>query len=85
MSEITQATMTTTTAGQQTETVVTTTTTSSEETTTETTETTKTTETTTTENVSALATAMDAGKFTFIPEFGGQGISYWTELQRLYA
>ncbi|RLN89483.1 hypothetical protein BBJ28_00024947, partial [Nothophytophthora sp. Chile5] len=28
---------------------------------------------------------MDAGKFTFIPEFGGQGISYWTELQRLYA
>ncbi|KAG2875862.1 hypothetical protein PC114_g24491, partial [Phytophthora cactorum] len=24
-------------------------------------------------------------KFSFIPEFGGQGISYWTELQRLYA
>ncbi|CEG41510.1 fatty acid synthase subunit [Plasmopara halstedii] len=24
-------------------------------------------------------------KFTFIPEFGGQGISYWTELQQLFA
>ncbi|OWZ18416.1 Fatty acid synthase subunit alpha, partial [Phytophthora megakarya] len=46
-----------------------------------TTTTTTTTETMTT--VSALADAMD--KFTFIPEFGGQGISYWTELQRLYA
>ncbi|KAG3097915.1 hypothetical protein PI125_g15511, partial [Phytophthora idaei] len=42
-----------------------------------------TTTTTTEETTSALADAMD--KFSFIPEFGGQGISYWTELQRLYA
>ncbi|RLN76648.1 hypothetical protein BBJ28_00026751, partial [Nothophytophthora sp. Chile5] len=86
MNEATQATTTTitttTAAGQQLETVVTTTTTSSEDTTTETTEAT---EPTTTEKASVLATAMDAGKFTVIPEFGGQGISYWTELQRLYA
>ncbi|KAG2522184.1 hypothetical protein JM16_005912 [Phytophthora kernoviae] len=56
---------------------------------TETIVTTTTTTTTTTEtssiSVSALAAAMDEGKYTFIPEFGGQGISYWTELQRLYA
>ncbi|KAG2789199.1 Fatty acid synthase subunit beta [Phytophthora cactorum] len=45
--------------------------------------TTTTTTTTTEETTSALADAMD--KFSFIPEFGGQGISYWTELQRLYA
>ncbi|OWZ15871.1 Fatty acid synthase subunit alpha [Phytophthora megakarya] len=31
-----------------------------------------------------LAVAVDTGKFKFIPEFGGQGISYWTELQQLY-
>ncbi|GMF15412.1 unnamed protein product [Phytophthora lilii] len=33
----------------------------------------------------SLAAAIDAGKFKFIPEFGGQGLSYWSELQRLYA
>ncbi|CAH0517169.1 unnamed protein product [Peronospora belbahrii] len=36
-------------------------------------------------NMFTLASAIDAGKYTFIPEFGGQGISYWTELQQLYA
>ncbi|POM68442.1 Fatty acid synthase subunit alpha, partial [Phytophthora palmivora] len=72
MSEVTEShtTTTTTTTGENTETIVTTTTT-----------TTTTTEETT--SVSALADAMD--KYTLIPEFGGQGISYWTELQRLYA
>ncbi|KAE8977610.1 hypothetical protein PF005_g24838, partial [Phytophthora fragariae] len=73
MSEEIHTTTTTTTAGEHTETVVTTTTTTTTTTTEETT------------SVSALADAMDAGKFSFIPEFGGQGISYWTELQRLYA
>ncbi|CAI5733880.1 unnamed protein product [Peronospora farinosa] len=72
MSEMTESHTTTTMESGQTKTVVTTTTT--EKITTE--------ETTA---VSALAMAIDAGKYTFIPEFGGQGISYWTELQQLYA
>ncbi|CAI5714225.1 unnamed protein product [Hyaloperonospora brassicae] len=33
----------------------------------------------------ASADALDLSKYTFIVEFGGQGISYWTELQQLYA
>ncbi|KAL3656946.1 hypothetical protein V7S43_018151 [Phytophthora oleae] len=28
---------------------------------------------------------INADKYQFIPEFGGQGLSYWTELQRLYS
>ncbi|KAK1943247.1 Fatty acid synthase subunit alpha [Phytophthora citrophthora] len=28
---------------------------------------------------------INADKYQFIPEFGGQGLSYWAELQRLYA
>ncbi|ETI50013.1 hypothetical protein F443_06335, partial [Phytophthora nicotianae P1569] len=28
--------------------------------------------------------AVNTGKFTFIPEFGGQGSVYWKELQKLY-
>ncbi|KAL4138997.1 hypothetical protein PRIC2_002497 [Phytophthora ramorum] len=39
----------------------------------------------TTAELTPLAAAVDAGKYKFIPEFGGQGVSYWTELQRLYA
>ncbi|EGZ23948.1 hypothetical protein PHYSODRAFT_556584 [Phytophthora sojae] len=35
--------------------------------------------------VTKVAAAVSAGKYKFIPEFGGQGISYWTELQKLYA
>ncbi|KAE8964702.1 hypothetical protein PF005_g22126, partial [Phytophthora fragariae] len=35
--------------------------------------------------VTKVATAIGAGKYKFIPEFGGQGTSYWTELQKLYA
>ncbi|KAG3083520.1 hypothetical protein PI124_g11677, partial [Phytophthora idaei] len=31
-----------------------------------------------------VAAAVTAGKFTFIPEFGGQGSVYWKELQKLY-
>ncbi|POM61756.1 Fatty acid synthase subunit alpha, partial [Phytophthora palmivora] len=32
-----------------------------------------------------LASAVNIGKYKFIPEFGGQGSSYWKELQTLYA
>ncbi|KAG6574452.1 putative fatty acid synthase subunit alpha [Phytophthora cinnamomi] len=35
--------------------------------------------------VTKVAAAMRAGKYKFIPEFGGQGTSYWTELHKLYA
>ncbi|GMF62922.1 unnamed protein product [Phytophthora fragariaefolia] len=35
--------------------------------------------------VTKTAATVAAGKYTFIPEFGGQGSSYWTELQKLYA
>ncbi|KAI9921603.1 hypothetical protein PsorP6_002324 [Peronosclerospora sorghi] len=67
-------TTTTTTECEHTETVVTTTTTTANET-----------PSGETRTVSVLTRALDAGKFSFIPEFGGQGVPYWTELQQLYA
>ncbi|KAF4131937.1 4'-phosphopantetheinyl transferase domain-containing protein [Phytophthora infestans] len=35
-------------------------------------------------SVTTTTTAVNAGKLIFIPEFGGQGILYWKELQKLY-
>ncbi|KAG3005001.1 Fatty acid synthase subunit alpha [Phytophthora cactorum] len=34
--------------------------------------------------MSDTTTLLDVDKYTFIPEFGGQGLSYWSELQQLY-
>ncbi|KAG3101268.1 Fatty acid synthase subunit beta [Phytophthora idaei] len=34
--------------------------------------------------MSDTTTLLDVDKYTFIPEFGGQGLCYWSELQQLY-
>lgn len=69
--ETTTTTTTMTTADEQTETTVTTTTTVVEE------------QDATT--VSALEAALRDGRYAFVPQFGGQGLHYWDELQNLYA
>ncbi|KAF1774831.1 HotDog domain [Phytophthora cactorum] len=69
-------TVTTTKAGRRTRRVVTTTTTRSAAP--------MTTTNTPSAEMTKVAAAVTAGKFTFIPEFGGQGSVYWKELQKLY-